>query len=56
MGDDYHRNYKELISIEKTLNAQMTELQKCVEGKTNSVKLEMKIKDNSWLIKRKEKP
>ena len=46
MGDDYHTNYNELISIEKTLNAQMTELQKCVEGKTNSVKLEMKIKDN----------
>ena len=46
MGDDYHTNYNELISIEKTLNAQMTELQKCVEGKTNSVKLEMKNKDN----------
>lgn len=46
MGDDYHTNYNELISIEKTLNGQITELQKCVEGKTNSTKLEMKIKDN----------
>ena len=52
MGDDYHTNYNELISIEKTLNAQITELEKCVEGKTNSVKLEI----TSWLIKRKEKP
>lgn len=46
MGDDYHTRYNELVALEKTLNSQLNELQKCVEAKTNSVKLEMKIKDN----------
>lgn len=46
MGDEYHKNYNELITLEKTLNGQITELQKSIEAKTNSIKLEMKIKDN----------
>ena len=46
MGDEYHKNYNELITLEKTLNGQITELQKCLDAKTNSIKLEMQIKDN----------
>ena len=33
MGDEYHKNYNELITLEKTLNGQITELQKCLDVK-----------------------
>ena len=54
MGDEYHKNYNELITLEKTLNGQITELQKCLDAKTNSIKLEMQIKvKSSWKGRRK---
>lgn len=46
MSDNYHQDYNELIQLEKTINGQLTELQKAVDSGANIVKLEMAIQKN----------
>ena len=46
MADNYHQAYNELVQLEKSINAQLSELQKAVESGANIVKLENSIQSN----------
>ena len=46
MADNYHQAYNELVQLEKSINAQLSELQKAVESGANIVKLESSIQAN----------
>ena len=46
MADNYHQAYNELVQLEKSINAQLSELQKAVESGANIVKLENSIQAN----------
>ena len=45
MGDDYHERYTEITQLEKSINIQLNELQKTVDSKANSVKIEQTIRN-----------
>ena len=44
MGDDYHERYTEITQLEKSINIKLNELQKTVDSKANSVKIEQDIR------------
>lgn len=46
MGDEYHERYTEITQLEKTINIQLNDLQKKVDSKTNTIKLEQAIRNN----------
>lgn len=46
MADNYHQAYNELVQLEKSINGQLSELQKAVETGANIVKLEQSIETN----------